>query len=272
MLKQRVLTALVLLPLLLALVFYASTPTLYAVLGLAGLMMAWEWTALLQWRSVPARGAYVLLAGALLALAWYSPLRDSALDELLLPVVLVWICMPLRFRGFPDRPALPRWLPALAGQAMIVSTLLSIAALHRLPQGPWKLLFVLFLVFAADTGAYFAGRALGRHKLAPQISPGKTVEGAVGGLLLCAVWAATAGAYVFGLTVSPLLLGLVLLCLLAAALSIVGDLTESMLKRAAGLKDSGKILPGHGGVLDRVDSIVAALPTLVLGLHWLGLR
>ncbi|SEP77043.1 phosphatidate cytidylyltransferase [Solimonas aquatica] len=271
MLKQRVITALVLLPILLALVFYAPTAQLYAALGLAGLAMAWEWTGLLRWQSAAARWAYVLLAALLLAAAWHSPLKDRALDWLLLPVVGAWLLMPLRFRGFPQRAPLPGALAALAGQVMIVSTLLSIAALHALPQGSLKLLFVLFLVFAADTGAYFAGRALGRHKLAPSISPGKTVEGALGGLALCALWAATAGAHVFGLHGARILV-LVALSLLVAVLSIVGDLTESMLKRAAGLKDSGKILPGHGGVLDRVDSIVAALPTMVLGLHLLQLQ
>lgn len=271
MLKQRILTALVLLPLLLALVFLAPTPLLYAVLGGAGLMMAWEWTGLLRWSSSGGRYAYVLLAGLLLAGAWFSPLRDASLNLLLIPVALAWLAMPLRFRGFPERAPLPAGLAAVAGQVMIVSTLLSIAALHRLALGPWKLLFVLFLVFAADTGAYFAGRAFGRHKLAPSISPGKTVEGAAGGLLLCALWAATAGAYVFGLHGAGDVLRLVLLCLLTALVSIIGDLTESMLKRAAGLKDSGKILPGHGGVLDRVDSIVAAVPVLLLGLRLLGM-
>src|SRR5690606_29867146 len=112
--------------------------------------------------------------------------------------------------------------------------------------------------------------SLGRHKLAPAISPGKTVEGAIGGLLLCAAWALTAGLYVFKVGPGPLvwLLGL---SMLAAAASIVGDLVESMCKRHSGVKDSGTLLPGHGGLLDRVDSILAAAPVMALGLIALGL-
>ncbi len=137
-------------------------------------------------------------------------------------------------------------------------------------NGIYKLLYLFFLVFAADTGAYFAGRTLGRHKLAPGISPGKTVEGAIGGVLLCAVWAATAGVYVFA-TSGTDTYWLIALSLLVALVSIIGDLTESMFKRMVGIKDSGTLLPGHGGILDRVDSILAAAPVMVLGIYLTGL-
>ena len=133
------------------------------------------------------------------------------------------------------------------------------------PRGAQWVLFILTLTFAADTGAYFAGRAYGRVKLAPQVSPGKTWEGVVGGMVL-ATAVGYAGSRWFDLAPARF----VPLCLAAAAFSVVGDLTESMFKRAAGLKDSGRLFPGHGGVLDRVDGVLAATPVMCLGLLWLG--
>jgi len=133
------------------------------------------------------------------------------------------------------------------------------------PQGRLLLLFLLVLIAAADVGAYFGGRSLGRHKLAPRVSPNKTWEGLVAGLLGAAA-AAVAGAALFEQPVLPWLA----LCVLVALVSVVGDLVESMFKRRAGLKDSGALLPGHGGVLDRIDSHVAAAPVFLLGLQVLG--
>lgn len=272
MLMQRVLTALVLLPLLLALVWFAPTPWLYLALSAIGLVMAWEWTAFMAWSAKPAlRVAYLVLTAAVLAAVWFSPINGPGLTVALIPVAIVWLLMPLRFRGFPQNGAVSTPVMAVAGQLLIASSLLSIAALHGLPNGAIKLLFVFFLVFAADTGAYFAGRSFGKHKLAPNISPGKTVEGAIGGLALCAVWGGVAGSFAFGLHAPVPIALLVLLSLIVAVVSIIGDLTESMLKRAVGLKDSGHILPGHGGILDRVDSIVAAAPAMLLGLRLCGL-
>ncbi|MFT4045451.1 MAG: phosphatidate cytidylyltransferase [Solimonas sp.] len=274
MLMQRVLTALVLLPILLALVWFAPTPWLYLALSGVGLVMAWEWTAFMGLTSPAQRWPYVAAAAAVLAATWYSPVNGPALGTALLPVAVVWLLMPLRLRAYSRAPAQSRVaapVMALAGLVMIASSLISVAALHALPGGALKLLFVLFLVFAVDTGAYFAGRRFGRRKLAPAISPGKTIEGALGGLALCAVWALVAGSRVFGLHDAGSIAALVGVSLVVAVVSIIGDLTESMLKRSVGLKDSGHILPGHGGILDRVDSVVAAVPVMVLGLRLGGL-
>jgi len=274
MLVQRVITALILLPLLLALVWYAPTPWLYGVLALVGLLMAWEWTALMGWNGrQPKRLAYTLACGVLLALAWFVPGRERLLPWLLGAAVLWWLFAISLFPGFPDnlqkrRPGGPAM--ALLGLLLTLSTLLALAALHAMPQGALKLLYFLFIVFAADTGAYLAGRNFGRRKLAPNISPGKTVEGAVGGLLLTAAWALTGGVYVFAPQGNRIWV-LLALTVVVAAISIVGDLTESMFKRVAGLKDSGNLLPGHGGILDHVDSILAAAPVMVLGLYLTGL-
>lgn len=274
MLVQRVLTALILLPLLLAAIWFLPTAWLYGLLSGVGLLMAWEWTGLMGWRGAAGkRYAYVALAGVLLAIAWLLPQREALLPWLLGLAVLWWLAVIGLFRGFPGnfhrhRPgALP--MGAL-GLLLVLSTLLALAQLHAMDNGVLRLMYFLFIVFAADTGAYFAGRAFGRHKLAPSISPGKTVEGAIGGLVLTAVWALSAGLYVFrpeGVEIGLLLL----LTVGVAAISIVGDLAESMFKRVAGIKDSGSILPGHGGILDRVDSILAAAPMMVLGLYLTGL-
>ncbi|MEQ1440242.1 phosphatidate cytidylyltransferase [Fontimonas sp. SYSU GA230001] len=273
MLIQRVVTALVLLPLLLGLVWYAPTAAVYGAFAAAGALIAWEWSGLMQGVARGGRIAYAAGVLAVLVAAWWTPLRGPWLPWLLGLACLWWLGAPLLFRGFPDKlKQRPLGTPVMGalGLLLIASTILALAHLHAQAGGPLKLLFLLFLVFAADTGAFLAGRNFGRHKLAPAISPGKTVEGAIGGLLLCAAWALTAGTYVFAVDGGQLP-WLLALSLLTAVASIVGDLVESMFKRISGIKDSGHILPGHGGVLDRVDSILAAAPVMVLGLTLLGL-
>ena len=273
MLIQRVVTALVLLPALLALVWFAPTSAVFAVFALAGALIAWEWSGLMRLPSPALRQGYAAAVGLILVLAWFTPLRAQALVWLLVPAALWWLLVPLLFRGFPgnlQRRPIPTLPMGLLGMLLVVATILSLAWVHALPGGPLKLLYVFFLVFAADTGAFLAGRSFGRRKLAPAISPGKTVEGAIGGIVLCAAWALTGGVYAFGVAGTGLwwLLGL---SLFVAAGSIVGDLAESMFKRVSGIKDSGSLLPGHGGLLDRVDSILAAAPLMVLGLIVTGL-
>jgi phosphatidate cytidylyltransferase len=141
---------------------------------------------------------------------------------------------------------------------------LALARLHA--HGPQLLLFLFLLVVAADVGAYFAGRRFGRNKLAPRVSPGKTWEGVLGGFVAAALLAAF-GVWWFAVD-APRFLGL---CMIVVVASIIGDLTESLFKRHAGLKDSGTLLPGHGGLLDRVDSVTAAAPVFLVGLERLGL-
>jgi phosphatidate cytidylyltransferase len=153
----------------------------------------------------------------------------------------------------------------LSGALVLVPLYLALGILYN--TAPELLLFALLIVWVADTGAYFAGKTMGRVKLAPDISPGKTWEGVIGGLiavvlltLLRTTWAETDLAI------------FIPFCLAVACLSIVGDLTVSMFKRSAGVKDSGSLFPGHGGVLDRIDSVAAAAPLCALGLGWVGLN
>ena len=261
---RRLLTAAVLVALLLG-ALGAPNPWLFA--GLLGLLLvagAWEWPGLARLPQPGVRAAYVL---AVAALAWWARTRwwDPAHFERLLYVVLAfWVLMLAWLLLAPRRGA--RALVLLAGIGALVPAWLSLARVAGTwPRGAGWTLLILALPVAMDTGGYFAGRAFGRHKLAPDVSPGKTWEGVFGGMALVALLAwATAG------WAGAALRLYLPLCLGVAAFSVVGDLTESMFKRAAGLKDSGSLFPGHGGALDRVDSITAAAPLMTLGLIWLG--
>ena len=269
MLLHRVLTAVVLLPLLVAAIWYLPPGALYLLFCAIGGLMAWEWTALMPLKGA-ARAVYCLLTLALLAAAWT---QRWTMPWLAVLAGLWWLAAIALVRGFPANlerrpPSLP--LMAALGWLMFVSCLLSILQLHQAPAGPLRVLFLFFLIFAADTGAYFVGRSLGRRKLAPRVSPGKSIEGAVGGLSASGLLAWFAGPAVFAVEGGQRW-ALLLVCVIVAAFSIVGDLVESLFKRRAGVKDSGAILPGHGGILDRVDSLLAAAPLLVLGLWVIGL-
>ena len=254
MLEQRVVTALMLVAVLVLILFFL--PAIYAVVtfALIAALAAWEWSRLAS-SSRPSRVLFPLWILACCGLCLFYPRW-----QLLLCVVAAgfWLLAPF---WLARCWTLPHGLIAyLVGTIVLVPAWIGMVRLHAV--GPWTLLAVMALVWAADIAAYFSGRAFGRHKLAPAISPGKTWEGAVG--------AAVGGlAYVFLLrqytslsvpaNVALLVLGVVLL----VAVSIVGDLFESMIKRQAGVKDSSQLLPGHGGILDRIDSLTSTLPVLV---------
>ncbi len=269
MLLQRVLTALVLVPLVVAGVLLASRQGLALVFGGFVLLGAREMARLGGMRSRPIQAGYVGAVGlCLLALyLWPDPVRDRWLQ---LGMILFWLPISLVLFAW-RRPLVVvaglRPLILILGATQLVVAWVAVMVLHGWGgQGPALLLFLLVLIWVADSGAYFAGRAFGRHRLSPLVSPGKTWEGAAGGL---------AGAVICGLAVDRLglasvsLLPLLSLCVLTTLVSIGGDLWESLLKRQAELKDSGTLLPGHGGVLDRIDSLTAAAPLFALGLQWL---
>lgn len=273
MLLQRVLTAAVLLPLLLGVIFLAPSLWMVAVFALVGAIAAREWAAMAVWGRTPAAAmGYAVLSFGLVMVAWWVHLQASWLMPALLGLALLhWLWVAWALAGYPQRirPCVHSGWGIAQGQILVVPTIVACGHLQAQPNGAWWLLFAFFLVFAADVGAYFAGRRFGRHKLAALISPGKTREGAVGGLLLCAVWSGI-GLLLFKLT-GLQAVGFVLLCIVIGIFSILGDLFESACKRIANVKDSGNILPGHGGMLDRIDSVVAAIPLFVLGLIALGL-
>jgi phosphatidate cytidylyltransferase len=262
-LTKRIWTAVVLVVLLLATLVWLppwGTVTLLTALALAG---AWEWSGFLLLPARAWRAAYVLLVAVLLFATWRFA-AAPARRELVLAVAVLWWLVALAWIVFAPRRVAP-WSAAVAGLLAIVPAWLALVCLRFAPQGSQWVLFALVLVCLGDVGAFFSGRRFGRVRLAPEVSPGKTWEGVLGGVAVSAV-VAIAG----GLWFDVPLVSFLPLCLVVVGLSIVGDLTESLLKRAAGLKDSGTIFPGHGGVMDRIDSLTSASPALVLGLTLLG--
>lgn len=264
MLKTRVITALLLVAGLALILFVL--PPLAATLAFAAIaaLAAWEWGGLMK-QDQPARFMYAFV---LLLFCWQLTVGAPDLVPFLLGLsAAFWIvAVPLWFR-FKWKLAGNDFLGYLLGALVILSTWAAMVALHRVDT--WLMLAAMALVWVADISAYFAGRAFGRHKLAPNISPGKTWEGVAGAVI---------GVLIYGgavLTFSPLagkiplalpLLGLMLIVL--TAVSVIGDLFESLLKRQAGIKDSSSLLPGHGGVLDRIDALTSTLPLAALILHF----
>ncbi|WP_341503492.1 phosphatidate cytidylyltransferase [Gallaecimonas sp. GXIMD4217] len=285
MLKQRVITALILLPLAFAAIFLLPLDGFAWASALVLALGAWEWAPLAGFASKFGRALASLAALALMALMqllipvsqlWADGLPASLYS---LPVLLGgfwWVLAALLAYQYPEPVRFWQnhrsWrlifgvltlIPAWAGLQILRSWHYDVAPLH----GALAILYVLLLVWAADTGAYFVGRRFGKHKLAPRVSPGKTLEGALGGIGLALLVAAIA------ISQAPAALSpsaLVSASLFAVLASILGDLSESMLKREAGIKDSGSILPGHGGILDRIDSITAAVPVFVLVMLAMG--
>jgi len=267
MLRTRILTASVLGCLLLLGLFLLSPAGSVLAFGAVFTIGAWEWAGFGALRAKRARAVYALGIALLLLLGWMWSADPQHLLILMGAAVawwliaLVWLCLaPAR-----HRPA----LVLACGVPVLVPAFVALARLqfaaHGFARGPQIVLWLVLLVIAADIGAYFAGRSLGRRKLAPRVSPSKTWEGAFGGLAMVAL-VAWGGAVHFGLR--PLTM--VFFGCVVGVFSIVGDLTESMFKRAAGLKDSGALLPGHGGLLDRIDSVTAAAPLFALGLFGSG--
>jgi phosphatidate cytidylyltransferase len=261
---KRIVTAVVLCAALL-LALHSTNAWVYGgLLSLLLLAGAWEWGGLCRFESMAARVSYVILLGALLAAARLYAWDSASFGVLMVAALCWWL---LAFLWVTLAPGLVT--PLIASIAGILALAPAWLALLRVatewPHGMRWTLVILGIPVAMDTGGLFAGRSFGRTKLAPQVSPGKTWEGVFGGLALVALLAWFTRRWLN----SPAAAWLTL-CLAAAALSAVGDLTESLLKRAAGVKDSGRLFPGHGGALDRIDSIVAAAPVMTLGLIWLG--
>ena len=272
MLKQRVITAIVLLAILLPALFY-KTPAPFCALAL--LMIAagvWEWGRL---NAFGQAGSFGLAALCVLAcgLSWYGGLLDRPLPLLWAAAGAAWVLAGawLLRAGVAGWPRIPRALRLSGGLVALWLAWLAIAQARVM--GIEFLLSVLVLVWVADIFAYFAGRALGgrfsKGKLAPSISPGKSWEGVWGGMAgvvaLSLAWSFWGGNTLYSQLAQRHGIALMLLAVIfLAAMSVVGDLVESLVKRSAGVKDSSGLLPGHGGVLDRVDALLPALPLAMM--------
>jgi phosphatidate cytidylyltransferase len=258
MLKQRVITALIAAPLVVAALFLLpALPFAIAFAVLTGLG-AQEWVRLAGVERAAPQAAYLALFAALLAWLWLEP---AVREPMLIACCALWMLAALAVVRYPrSAPLLPRPLLLILGLPMLGGAWLALITVREAREGPWLVIWLFLLVWGADIGAYFAGRRFGRHKLALAVSPGKTWEGAVGGLALawlaCALLLRLPPLDALEWRLSTASVAIVALC----AISIIGDLWESVLKRMRGVKDSGRIFPGHGGVLDRIDSLIAALP------------
>lgn len=272
MLKYRLISAFVLIPLVIAALFLLP-PVGFAITTLLVCMLAaWEWGQFCGLATKGQRLCLAALCGLLLAGMWYLlPGNDFTVQQPLIGVSLWvsigwWIAALLLVLFYPASASFWRHSKALRlifGLLTIVPFfwgMVTLRAWHYDTQpynGALWLLYALFLVWAADSGAYMFGKLFGKHKLAPKVSPGKTWQGFIGGLFTAAVISLLYGTWA-DLEVAPSVL---LVCSLITVLaSVLGDLTESMFKREAGIKDSGNLIPGHGGILDRIDSLMSAVP------------
>ena len=271
--RTRVLAAAIMAPLAIAAVLLLPTPWMAALSAAVFLLGLWEWLRLTEIDDPIARGV-LMVANLLLmvALVWASGTGDGGgslvLFQIMIVIGVIWWLIAIFWLRRPkfasDHGTHARMFKLAAATLSIVPAWAALALIHaERPNGHYWLLLALAIVWAADSGAYFAGRRFGKHKLSPTISPNKTIEGLVGGML-----AAMAVALIAAPLIGTTLAQLPLVALVAAwtiLFSVVGDLFESLLKRHVGAKDSSHLIPGHGGVLDRIDSVLAALPVFAFG-------
>jgi len=281
LLKQRIITALILAPAVIAAIFYL--PISY----FAGLLMAiiaigaWEWARFMGITNTIQRLVYVGSTSALIALIWaFLPIEQTWLvitglqveiSSLLWLGVLWWFIAAFFMFSYPKFSASwakNKFIIAVFGWLTLVPTWLAFMVLRTNDyvldefQGAQLVMYLFMLVWSADVGAYFVGKSMGKRKLMPNVSPGKTIEGFLGGVVCAAILTTIVG---FSLDwSSEEFITALLVTALITTVSVLGDLTESMFKRQAGVKDSGTILPGHGGILDRIDSLTATAPVFAL--------
>jgi len=271
MLKTRIITAVVLLIGFCLDLFLASVDVFALVLAFVVAAAAWEWSRLCAVANEHAQTAYASVVGLIVLVGLYIPYGEQWIQWLLLSAFLFWLVVPAVFYLNPKRELIqtPNMTLLALGLWMFLFSAVSIQYLRSMaPQSSaWLLLYCFAIVWVMDTGAYFSGKRFGKNKLAPQISPGKTWEGVLGGLLASSILLLVvllAADWADGNRVK-----LLVATVLAAAASVVGDLFESRIKRAANMKDSSQILPGHGGVLDRIDGVLAGIPVFAFIWAWL---
>jgi len=268
---KRIVTGLVLAPLFLWALYTLPPVAVSVIMGLIFLAALWEASALIGFSSRPARLIYVLIIGATAVAASILVAQAGNGNWVIAICALAfiwWLIVPVLLHKFTlDMPGI-YGTPMGRGTLIAFVLLTAWTAVEALYFGdaskPRMLVNLILLIWVADSAAYFSGKLLGKHKLSPIVSPGKTIEGVVGGLVGSAVVAYLFSHYALGLDVAPTVVW-VAMSMVVALLSVWGDLNESALKRVAHIKDSGTVIPGHGGFFDRIDAITAAAPIYVLG-------
>ena len=258
---QRSLTALILIPLAVICIFYLPPIAFNVLMAVIVGYGAWEWGRLsaTDMCRLPIVFVIVVLLG--FGLVFIIPVIGILVVSFCWWLIALWL--------ISQYPKCRRWssyqlVKLIMGFLVLVPCWAGFYALRMQPHGPHFVILAVIFVWAADTGAYFVGKFCGKHKLAPSVSPGKTIEGLLGGVVLTAIVALIS---LLMLRLDwPMLIYLVTLAIVAGLFSIIGDLMESMLKREAGAKDSGSLFPGHGGMLDRLDGMTAGIPVFSLGL------
>jgi phosphatidate cytidylyltransferase len=276
-LRQRVLTGLIMAGLFLAAVTYLPLPGLALLFGLIIGLGAWEWSSMAGWQKPVVRAFYVFLVlAALLVIYQWCDMGGQPQREQVQPFLglacLWWSFALLWVKGYPASAVLWRSLMmrSLMGLLILVPGWMSAVYLLSFPQGGLLLVVMVIVVAAADIGAYFTGKRFGKHKLTVLVSPAKTWEGFWGGITVCILLAVLLWYLLPGRAAHIGLVSLIVMVVITGLASVVGDLTVSMVKRESGVKDTGSVLPGHGGVLDRLDSLCAAAPVFALGLLLVG--
>jgi phosphatidate cytidylyltransferase len=277
MLKQRVITAVIMAVLFLAAIAFIPLAGLALVFGVLVGLGAWEWSVLAGFRHVLARSLYVaLVLAALSGVYWYCQLGSQPVQAQVQPVLgsacLWWSIALLWIKGFPASAVIwqSRSMRSAMGLLVLVPGWTAAVYLLSFPSGGVLMVVLVIVVASADIGAYFSGKYFGKHKLALRVSPAKTWEGFWGGVTTCAVLAGILWAQLPDSAAHIGLFSVMAVIIITGLASVVGDLTVSMVKRQSGVKDSGSLLPGHGGILDRLDSLCAAAPAFALGLLLAG--
>ncbi len=268
MLKQRVITAIILASMIISAVIFLPTTFLAVVLAVVIAIGAWEWSACAGFTATPHKVAYVSII--LLCLLTCLLLLNNPGVSLIVYCGLLWwliaAVLVINYQTHNHSNLSCRFLKAAIGVVILVPSWLSLVLIHEKTSGIALLLFLLLLIWVADIAAYFSGKKYGNKKLASNVSPGKSREGVYGALCMSTLFGAGYAVYAEMQLVYAVLF--IVLVVLTVCFSILGDLVESMFKRMAGVKDSSNILPGHGGVLDRIDSLTSAAPVFLAGL-WL---
>ncbi|WP_067096314.1 phosphatidate cytidylyltransferase [Marinomonas atlantica] len=262
MLLPRVLSAIVMALLFICAVFVLEPSSFQFAMGGVVLLAGWEWARLSGLKRQQGRISY---AGLIVTLCYGAALFE--LQRVLLIVVpVLWLIALFWVISYPDEKGWQsRFARMLFGLLVLLTTWCSLVVLRESSDFVWWILLLMGLIWGADSGAYFSGKAFGKRKLAPAVSPGKSWEGVIGGVVLTQV-----GIAIFAVYSDFNWLALSMLALVTVMTSVLGDLTESMFKRHEGVKDSSQLIPGHGGVMDRVDSLTSAAPIYVLLLCLVG--